>query len=91
MKKVNIKANTILWLCLSVIALVLIVVCSVIIAKVSSIEEVANVKIQTDLIQEYSAWKAYAIGVLAFSIIVFTIGASISFLGFKSWNYSATL
>ncbi|WP_406616933.1 hypothetical protein [Mycoplasmopsis adleri] len=91
MKKINIKKNTIVWLILSVIALVLIIICSVIIHKVTAIESIKNVKIQTTLLQEYQAWKAYAIGVLSFSIIVLILGSAISYLGFRSWNYNATL
>ncbi|WP_406614865.1 hypothetical protein ACJA25_02005 [Mycoplasmopsis hyopharyngis] len=92
MEKANLKPKTILWTIAASIALIVIILCSVIIAKTSSIEVMEkSVRLDFAFVELYRSYKAYAIGILAFAIVVFLMGAYIAYAGFKSWNYNATL
>lgn len=91
MKKINIKTKTVLWTIIAVFALISIILCSIIINNANHFDTMHNVEIYGELKNIFPSFKQYSIGILAFSIIVFIIGCAISFLGFKSWKYSATL
>lgn len=91
MKKINIKTQTIIWTIVAVIALFLICMCSFIIYKSNLVLEIQSVGLDTLIKQTYEGYKSYAIGILLFSIVLLLIGSSISYLGFRSWTYSATL
>ncbi|TQC54213.1 hypothetical protein E1I18_00355 [Mycoplasmopsis mucosicanis] len=92
MRKINVKSMTIKWTIVGIIALIALIICSVIIGQITNrIESIKYVKIETLLIDQYIAYKAYGIGFLAFSIVVFLISASIAYKGYRSWNYQSTL
>ncbi|WP_029608802.1 hypothetical protein [Mycoplasma simbae] len=92
MKKVNIKKYTLTWLLIGIIAAIVSIICAILIVRINNdIETITNVRVQDSIMGEYRAYKAYGIGVLAFSSIVLTISIAICFLGFKSWSYNATL
>lgn len=92
MKKINVKYNTILWGIIGFIALACVIFCSVLIARiVNDIDTIKAVDVDSSLINDYQAFKAYGIGVLAFSCIVLIISSCICYLGARSWNYTATL
>ncbi|VEU75475.1 Uncharacterised protein [Mycoplasmopsis maculosa] len=91
MKKVNIKVQTVIWTIVVAIALFLICICSFLIYKSNSVLYIKSVSIEESLKTAYQVYKAYSIGILLFSIILFIIGSAISYLGFRSWTYNATL
>lgn len=92
MRKINVKYNTILWGVIGFIALASVIFCSVLIARiVNDIDVIKAVEVDNDVINEYQGFKAYGIGVLAFSCIVLIISSCICYLGARSWNYTATL
>ncbi|MBU4690001.1 hypothetical protein [Mycoplasma zalophidermidis] len=92
MKKINIKTRTIIWLLAGIVSLAIIIVCSLIIHRVThGVEAIRHINLETELAGEYRAHKAYAIGILSFCSVICAISISICYLGFKSWNYNATL
>ncbi|AIA29586.1 hypothetical protein MCFN_02245 [Mycoplasmopsis californica] len=92
MRKVNVKKNTITWAFVGLIAFVAAIISIVLIVRISrDIETITSVQIWDNEIQPYRAYKAYGIGILSFSSVVLVISSIITYLGIKSWNYSATL
>ncbi|MCS4537044.1 hypothetical protein NXS15_02820 [Mycoplasma sp. CSL7475-4] len=92
MKKINVKKSTILWLFIGIFSLVVMVLCAIIIYRITTgIESIKHVRFEESIIGDALAFKAYAIGILAFLSVIFAISVATCYLGFRSWNYSATL
>ncbi|UUD35937.1 hypothetical protein NPA08_03190 [Mycoplasmopsis citelli] len=83
------KQKIIIWIILSVLALISIIVLSYLISFVqATLDSTNSVNIDLEIIKTYNFVKAYAIGGLAFSCIILVIGSIISYAGIKSWKYS---
>lgn len=92
MKKLNIKAKTIIWIIIAVIGFIGVVVCSVLIAKVNYFNTLRDkIELENAVVEIYNNLKAYAIGILAFSLVIMSIGIYIAYAGIKSWHYSIVL
>ncbi|CBH40235.1 hypothetical protein MBOVJF4428_00112 [Mycoplasmopsis agalactiae] len=92
MKKVKIKSLTIVWSILALIALVLIIYCSIIIHNALFIIDINNfVSLDTTVISQARYQMAYSIAGISISVIIFLIGIFIAYAGIKSWNYKAIL
>ncbi|WP_165381419.1 hypothetical protein [Mycoplasmopsis phocirhinis] len=68
------------------------ILCSIIVHRISNgVETIKHVRFEESIIGDARAYKAYAIGILAFLSVIMAISIGICYLGFKSWNYNATL
>ncbi|MCU9939321.1 hypothetical protein NW739_00485 [Mycoplasmopsis felis] len=83
------KRKIIIWTFVGLLALIAIIALSFLI---SSLEEVINiyekVTLDTKIIDSYQFTKAYSIGGLAFSRVVFVMSFIIAYAGFRSLKYS---
>ncbi|VEU77909.1 hypothetical protein [Mycoplasmopsis columbinasalis] len=93
MNKVNIKAKTVIWIGAAVIALLVIILSSIIIHNTSFILNELNsvATIDFEFIRQAHTERSFSIGLLVFSILIFSIGSYIGYAGIKSWNYNAIL
>ncbi|QNM93576.1 hypothetical protein H9M94_03155 [Mycoplasma sp. Pen4] len=83
----NIKRRVITWVILTVLAFIAIIALSAFISSLQGVLDINNVKLDSDIIDAYQYAKAYSIGGLAFSCVIFLLGSIISYAGLKSWKY----
>ncbi|MGZ9755514.1 hypothetical protein ACXYRQ_00520 [Mycoplasma sp. 394] len=83
------KRRIIIWTIIAALALIAIIGLSIFIHQLGyTIELNKKVELDRSIIDAFQFSKAYSIGGLAFSCVVFIIGVIISYAGFKSWKYS---
>ncbi|SJZ55944.1 hypothetical protein [Mycoplasmopsis verecunda] len=84
----NYKRRVITWSILTVLGLIGIIVLSVLITQVQPIIDLNDkVVLDTQIIDLAQYVKAYSIGGLAFSCLIFVMGSIITYAGYKSLNY----
>ncbi|UUD34938.1 hypothetical protein NPA07_03950 [Mycoplasmopsis caviae] len=92
MKKLNIKAKTIIWAIIGFLGIIGVIVCSILISRVNQFNALRDkVELENKIVEIYNNLKAYAIGLLSFSIVIVFIGAYITYAGIRSWHYSVIL
>ncbi|MEA4115366.1 hypothetical protein VBM87_01020 [Mycoplasma sp. 744] len=93
MNKANIKFKTIFWFILVIIAIVVLILCSIIIKNSNYIIEANRefVILETAYVSSARVQISYSIGGIAFSTVIILMGSYISYAGFKSWSYNAIL
>ncbi|QCZ36483.1 hypothetical protein [Mycoplasma nasistruthionis] len=85
----NYKRKVITWLILTIIAFIAIITLSILINSLSStLELTEKVTLDQKIVDTYQFTKAYSIGGLALSCLIFVIGSVISYAGLKSWKYA---
>ena len=92
MKKLNLKSKIIIWVFLLLLALSLLIVCSIIISNSQYIIKLNNyVKLEPTIFVKAKAEIALSIGLIFFSLLIIGMGLYIVYAGIKSWNYRATM
>ncbi|MFA7699710.1 hypothetical protein [Mycoplasmopsis synoviae] len=87
MKKYKLKVT--LWLLTAIFSLIMIIVLSSMIVTIENTLALARqVELDTTITNSYGFIKAYAIGAIAFFLIITLMGTAISYAGFKSWKYA---
>ncbi|RIV17010.1 hypothetical protein [Mycoplasmopsis gallopavonis] len=85
----NYKRKVVLWVIVTVIAFISMIVLSIYIAKVNNMLGLLDkVSLDNEITKVWYFSKAYMIGGLAFSCLMFLIGIVISYAGLKSWRYA---
>ncbi|MFV8401211.1 hypothetical protein [Mycoplasma sp. 2634B] len=84
----NLKRKVIIWTILTVVAFVAIIGLSVFISDLQVILDIHKVTLDPKIIDAYQYAKAYSIGGLSLSCLIFVLGMIISYAGIKSWKYT---
>ncbi|MEA4134369.1 hypothetical protein NPA13_02310 [Mycoplasma sp. 2045] len=87
----NVRTKVVIWAILTVVALVAIIGLSILINNVQSLLDIKKTTLDAKILQSYQYTKAYSIGGLAFSCLLFLMGSVITYAGIKSWRYSEML
>lgn len=92
MKKANIKTKTIIWLILAIIAFILLIIFAVVLHNTIQVLKLSEfISFDKDYLHEAMSQYSFAIAIITFSSIIILIGTYISYAGFKSWKYNATI
>ncbi|OAB49190.1 hypothetical protein [Mycoplasmopsis gallinarum] len=87
MKNLNLKTKTIIWLVVSIAALIALIVSVIVYINANEVSKIyAEITIPTEWLSAAKSQSSYAIGIMAFSIVIMGIGAYISYAGLKSWR-----
>lgn len=87
----NVRTKVVIWAILTVVALGAIIGLSILINNVQSLLDISKTTLDDKILQTYQYTKAYSIGGLAFSCLLFLMGSVITYAGIKSWRYSEML
>lgn len=87
MKNLNLKTKTIIWLVVSIVALIVLILSVIVYVNAEEVSKIyQEITIPTEWLNDAKTQSSYAIGLMAFSIVIMGIGSYISYAGLKSWK-----